>query len=76
MAYETFVQLAIPRFDGPYDHWSMLMKNFLRSKEYWTVVVSGVAEPAAGVALSDVQKTELEGLKLKDQSKELSLPSY
>ena len=52
------------------------MENFLRSKEYWTVVVSGVAEPAAGVALSDVQKTELEGLKLKDQSKELSLPSY
>ena len=76
MAYETFVQPAIPRFDGHYDHWSMLMENFLRSKEYWTVVVSGVAEPAAGVALSDVQKTELEGLKLKDQSKELSLPSY
>ena len=76
MAYETFVQLAIPRFDGHYDHWSMLMENFLRSKEYWTVVVSGVAEPAAGVALSDVQKTQLEGLKLKDQSKELSLPSY
>ena len=76
MAYETFVQPAIPRFDGHYDHWSMLMENFLRSKEYWTVVVSGVAEPAAGVALSDVQKTQLEGLKLKDQSKELSLPSY
>ena len=76
MAYETFVQPAIPRFDGHYDHWSMLMENFLRSKEYWTVVVSGVAEPAAGVALSDVQKTELKGLKLKDQSKELSLPSY
>ena len=76
MSYETFVQPAIPRFDGHYDHWSMLMENFLRSKEYWTVVVSGVAEPAAGVALSDVQKTELEGLKLKDQSKELSLPSY
>ena len=76
MAYETFVQPAIPRFDGHHDHWSMLMENFLRSKEYWTVVVSGVAEPAAGVALSDVQKTELEGLKLKDQSKELSHPSY
>ena len=66
MSYETFVQPAIPRFDGHYDHWSMLMENFLRSKEYWTVVVSGVAEPAAGVALSDAQKTELEGLMLKD----------
>ena len=42
------------------------MKNFLRSKEYWTVVVSGVAEPAEGVVLTDAQKTELEWLKLKD----------
>ncbi|XP_058777341.1 uncharacterized protein LOC131651681 [Vicia villosa] len=67
MALEnSFVQAAIPRFDGHYDHWSMLMENFLRSKEYWTVVVSGVAEPAAGVTVTDAQKTELEGLKLKD----------
>ncbi|KAF7135561.1 hypothetical protein RHSIM_Rhsim08G0049500 [Rhododendron simsii] len=57
---------AIPRFDGHYDHWSMLMENFLRSKEYWTVVVSGVAEPAEGVVLTDAQKAELDGLKLKD----------
>ena len=66
MASETFVQPAIPRFDGHYDHWSMLMENFLRSKEYWTVVVSGVAEPAPGVVLTDAQKEELEGKKLKD----------
>ncbi|KAI5396298.1 hypothetical protein KIW84_062490 [Lathyrus oleraceus] len=57
---------SYPRFDGHYDHWSMLMENFLRSKEYWTVVVSGIAEPAADAALSDGQKTEQEGLKLKD----------
>ncbi|KAG6528967.1 hypothetical protein ZIOFF_011159 [Zingiber officinale] len=31
---KNFVQLAIPHFDGHYDHWSMLTKNFLRSKEY------------------------------------------
>ncbi|XP_050889895.1 uncharacterized protein LOC127095219 [Lathyrus oleraceus] len=61
-----FVQAVIPRFDGHYDHWSMLMENFLRSKEYWMVVVSGVAEPAADAELSDGQKTEQEGLKLKD----------
>ena len=66
MASETFVQPAIPRFDGHYDHWSMLMENFLRSKEYWTVVVSGVEEPAADVVLTDAQKVELEGKKLKD----------
>lgn len=63
---EAFVQAAIPRFDGHYDHWSMLMENFLRSKEYWQVVDSGVAEPAAGVALSDAQKAELDSQKLKD----------
>ena len=59
MALEAFVQAAIPRFDGHYDHWSMLMENFLRSKEYWHVV-------AGGQTLTKVQKTELEGLKLKD----------
>ena len=42
------------------------MENFLTSKEYWTVVVSRVAEPTEGVVLTDVQKTELEVLKLKD----------
>lgn len=66
MAAENFVQPAIPRFDGHYDHWSMLMENFLRSKEYWTVVESGVAEPAAGVVLTNAQKVEHEALKLKD----------
>jgi hypothetical protein len=66
MASESFVQPAIPRFDGHYDHWRMLMENFLRSKEYWTVVVSEVAEPAEGVVQTDMQKTEFEGLKLKD----------
>ena len=66
MASESFVQPAIPRFDYHYDHWSMLMENFLRSKEYWTVVVSGVVEPAVGVVLTDALKMELEGQKLKD----------
>jgi len=32
---------AVPRFDGHYDHWSMLMENFLRSKEYWSLVETG-----------------------------------
>ena len=38
MAVENnFIQPAIPKFDGHYDHWSMLMENFLRSKEYWSL---------------------------------------
>ena len=30
------------------------------------VVVSGVAKPTEGVVLTDAQKTEFEGLKLRD----------
>ncbi|XP_074298462.1 uncharacterized protein LOC141629343 [Silene latifolia] len=65
MASETYVQPSIPRFDGHYDHWSMLMENFLRSKEFWDVVVSGVAEPTNPVQ-TEAQKSQLEALKLKD----------
>lgn len=66
MVSENFVQPAIPRFDGHYDYWSMLMENFLRSKEYWQVVDSGVAEPAADVTLTNSQRAELDAMKLKD----------
>ena len=61
MASENFVEPAIPRFDGHYDHWSMLMENFLRSKEYWQVVSIGITEPPVGVVLTNAQKIELEG---------------
>lgn len=44
-ADSSFVQATIPHFNGHYDHWSMLMENFLRSKEYWLVVESGIQEP-------------------------------
>ena len=54
MATESsFVQAAIPRFDGHYDHWSMLMENFLRSKEYWSVIESGIQESPVGAVLID-----------------------
>lgn len=66
MASENFVQPAITHFDDHYDHWSMLMENFLTNKEYWTVVDSGVVEPIAGIVLKDAQKTVQEWLKLKD----------
>ncbi|PRQ55987.1 putative RNA-directed DNA polymerase [Rosa chinensis] len=67
MATESnFVQPSIPKFDGHYDHWSMLMENFMRSKEYWCVVENEVREPVAGVAQTEVQQKKLEELKLKD----------
>ena len=79
MATDSFVQPAIPKFDGHYDHWSMLMENFLRSKEYWQVVSEGITEPAADTAVSNGQRTELEAQRLKDEGfkgKELSVSSY
>ena len=62
----NFVQPAIPRFDGHYDHWSMLMENFLRSKEYWSLVEIGYAEPEDGAAVTEAQRRRLDELKLKD----------
>lgn len=62
----TFVQPSIPRFNGHYDHWAMLMKNFFRSKEYWSLVESGRPAAAEGFVLTDAQKKNIEDLKLKD----------
>ena len=49
----NFVQAAIPRFDGHYDHWSILMENFLRSKEYWPIVESRIQASAPNTVLLD-----------------------
>eukprot|EP00257_Ricinus_communis_P022345 XP_015582044.1 uncharacterized protein LOC107262202 [Ricinus communis] len=42
------------------------MENFLKSKEYWHVVETGVATPMDGEGLTNTQQKELEELKLKD----------
>lgn len=52
----SFVHPAIPRFDGLYDHWSMLMENFLRSKEYRELVKTGYVEPETGAVLTEAQE--------------------
>ena len=54
----NFVQAAIPHFDGHYDHWSMLMENFLQSKEHWPIVESRIQAPAPNTVLSNAQKTK------------------
>ena len=61
----NFVQVAIPRFDGHYDHWSMLMENFLPSKEYWPIIESGIQEPEKGTSLIEPRKADLEARRLK-----------
>nr|GEX43786.1 retrovirus-related Pol polyprotein from transposon TNT 1-94 [Tanacetum cinerariifolium] len=39
---DKFVQPAILKFDGHFDHWALLMDNFLRSKEMWSLVENRV----------------------------------
>ncbi|BFG36534.1 hypothetical protein CerSpe_228080 [Prunus speciosa] len=63
----SFGQPAIPKFDGHYDHWSMLMENFLRSKEFWSLVEEGIPVPKAdGSELTAAQRKTREDQKLKD----------
>jgi len=38
----NFAQPSIPKVDGFYDHWAMLMENLLRSKEFWDLIKTGV----------------------------------
>nr|AFP55578.1 copia-type polyprotein [Rosa rugosa] len=67
MEETNFVQPAIPRFDGYYDHWAMLMENFLRSKEYWHMVEIGIPAAAAeGGEGTEAQRKLREDAKLKD----------
>ncbi|KHN26788.1 Retrovirus-related Pol polyprotein from transposon TNT 1-94, partial [Glycine soja] len=64
MAESSFLQPSIPKFDGHYDHWSMLMENLLRSKEYWSIIEDGiVVAPANSTA---EQSKAADDSKLKD----------
>ncbi|KAI5349261.1 hypothetical protein L3X38_002148 [Prunus dulcis] len=62
----SFVQPAIPRFDGHYDHWAMVMENFLISKEYWGLIENGIPAAADGVEPTEAQRKSNEDQKLKD----------
>jgi len=62
----NFIQPSMSCFDGHFYHWSMLMENFLRSKEFWILVETGYIEPEEGVGVTETQQNKLEELKLKD----------
>jgi len=62
----TFVQPAIPKFDGHYDHWAMLMENFLRSKEYWSLVEDGIPVAVEGEEFTEAQRKSIAEQQLKD----------
>jgi hypothetical protein len=59
----NFLQPSIPKFDGHYDHWSMLMENLLRSKEYWSLIEEGVFVPPAGATPDQIKRGEESKLK-------------
>nr|GEX61724.1 copia-type polyprotein [Tanacetum cinerariifolium] len=48
--------LSIPKFDGDYDHWQMLMENLLRSKEWWHLIDPGYVEPEAAQLWESMKK--------------------
>ncbi|XP_068343977.1 uncharacterized protein [Pyrus communis] len=66
-AIESFVQPAIQRFNSHYNHSSMLMENFLRSKKYWNLVESEIDAPTEGALDQSILETILE----KETSKQI-----
>jgi hypothetical protein len=65
----SFSKPAIPKFDGFYDHWSMLMENLLRSKEYWNLIEVGVTvapENATPEQQRVANESKLTDLKVKN----------
>lgn len=66
MGSEREGMLSVPRFDGDYEQWAMLMENLLRSKEWWNLIEEGITEPPRGTVLNGQQRSDLAELKLKD----------
>jgi hypothetical protein len=60
---------SIPKFDGYYDHWSLLMENLLRSKELWDLIETGVTVAPADATAEQLQSaaaSRLKDLKVKN----------
>nr|KYP43529.1 Retrovirus-related Pol polyprotein from transposon TNT 1-94 [Cajanus cajan] len=67
MAIEnTFMQPSIPKFDSHYDHWEMLMENFLHSKEYWGLVKTGILVASVRTTPTEAQQCQIDENKVKD----------
>ncbi|GAU24969.1 hypothetical protein TSUD_312040 [Trifolium subterraneum] len=64
-----FLHPSVPKFDGYYEHWAMLMENLLRSKEFWSLIETGVtvAPPqATAEQLRIANESKLKDLKVKN----------
>jgi len=62
----SFTTPYVPKFDGDYDHWSLIMENILRSKEYWSVIQSGFKEPKGNEVIDAAQQKAIDDARLKD----------
>ncbi|GAU45313.1 hypothetical protein TSUD_300420 [Trifolium subterraneum] len=63
-----FAQPAIPKFDGYYEHWAMLMENLIRSKEFWPLIETGVVVAPANATVEQhrlADESRLRDLNLK-----------
>ncbi|GAU31303.1 hypothetical protein TSUD_315120 [Trifolium subterraneum] len=61
--------VAVPKFEGYYEHWAMLMENLLPSKEFWPLIETGVTivPPNATVEqLRIANESKLLDLKVKN----------
>ncbi|XP_063947409.1 uncharacterized protein LOC135152013 [Daucus carota subsp. sativus] len=66
---ESFLEAQVPMLTGTnYGDWSIQMKELLHFYNIWDIVESGYNEPtkAAEVALSDAEKTTLNGCRSKN----------
>ncbi|GAU36022.1 hypothetical protein TSUD_211600 [Trifolium subterraneum] len=59
-----FAKPTIPKFDGFYDHWAMLVENLLRPKEYWSLIETGVVTAPANA--TEEQRNLANASKLTD----------
>ncbi|CAM8923315.1 unnamed protein product [Rhodiola kirilowii] len=61
----SLAQPCFPKYDGDNDHWSPLMENLLRSKDFWGVIETAISAEAADGLTAEQKKTQ-DDLKLKD----------
>ncbi|PNX68494.1 retrovirus-related Pol polyprotein from transposon TNT 1-94, partial [Trifolium pratense] len=67
--HSHYLQPIVPKFDGYYEHWSMLMENLLRSKEFWPLIENGVSIAPANATAEQVRlanESKLNDLKVKN----------
>ncbi|PNX94690.1 retrovirus-related Pol polyprotein from transposon TNT 1-94 [Trifolium pratense] len=64
MAEENkYLHTQVPKFDGYYEQWAMLMENLIRSKELRSLNETGVTVAPANAIVEQQQAAETSKLK-------------